>query len=95
MTEVVRPCIAYGIGSVDAATVDALNPRQAARLAMKRAVEALPLTPDFLIIDMHALELSIPQRSFPKAELQSASVAAASIVAKVTRDRLIEQLATQ
>lgn len=92
---IVSSAIAWGIGSVDPATVDEINPRQAARLAMKRAVEAMPIAPDFLLIDMHQIDLPIPQRAFPKADMLSASVAAASIVAKVTRDRLIVELAAQ
>jgi ribonuclease HII len=57
---------------------------------MEKAVQNLPLAPDFLLIDgLHFLNLSLAQRAIPKGDQRCQSIAAASIVAKVTRDRLM------
>jgi ribonuclease HII len=79
-----------GIGIVNHEDIDRINILRASKLAMKLAVENLSSTPDFLVIDAVSLP-SIPiKQLFPiKGESVSASVAAASIIAKVTRDRLM------
>lgn len=88
--EIVRRAVGVGIGSATAAEIDRLNILQATRLAMRRALEALPLQPDFLLLDAVTLSgLLVPQRSIIKGDGLSCSIAAASIVAKVTRDRLM------
>jgi ribonuclease HII len=75
---------------VDERQIDALNILQATRLAMKKAVESLKTRPHFLLIDGPIrLDLSIRARSIIDGDTLSASIAAASIVAKVTRDRLM------
>jgi ribonuclease HII len=84
---ILSQCIAYGIGIVDAGTIDRINIRQAARLAMKQAVKALGTQADYLLIDAENIELSIPQLKIVKGDSVSHSIAAASIVAKVFRDR--------
>jgi ribonuclease HII len=59
--------------------------------AMAQAIRNLPISPDFLLIDgLHGPGLSIPQKPIPKGDQLSNSIAAASIVAKVTRDRMME-----
>lgn len=83
-----KEAIAIGIGYVDAATIDELNIKQAARLAMKKAVENLDVSPDYLLIDAERVDLPIPQMSIIKGDANSHSIACASIIAKVTRDRL-------
>lgn len=86
----------FGIGIVDDRVIDEINILQAARLAMKRAVEQLPCSPDFLLIDgTHRIESSIDQRAIIGGDNLSISIAAASILAKVTRDRLMEGYHTQ
>lgn len=88
--EIQQSSIDIGLGIVDADDIDRLNILQATKHAMQRAVENLTETPDLLVID--ALDLSsvaIKQFSYIKAESVSASVAAASIIAKVTRDRIM------
>jgi ribonuclease HII len=75
---------------VDAATIDALNIYRATKLAMVRAVEGLTVSPDYLLVDgLALLEIDLPQLQLVKGDCRSFSVAAASIVAKVTRDRLM------
>ncbi|PYI54620.1 ribonuclease HII [Paenibacillus flagellatus] len=85
--------IAIGIGRADAATVDAINIKQAARLAMKRALEELSATvePDYLLVDAEKVDSPIRQLAVIHGDALSQSIAAASIIAKVTRDRLCLQ----
>lgn len=79
-----------GIGIVDEDTIDRLNIFHAARLAMKNAVLNLRQTPDYLLIDGKiTLDLSHPQMGIVNGDIKSASIAAASIVAKVTRDEIM------
>lgn len=84
---ILSQCIAYGIGIVDERTIDRINIRQAARLAMKQAVEALGTQADYLLIDAETVDLAVPQLKIIKGDSVSHSIAAASIVAKVFRDR--------
>jgi ribonuclease HII len=89
-------CVAYGIGQGSVEEIDAIGILPATRLAMTRAVEALNPQPDALIIDAVRLpQVDKPQAVFNFADSISLSVAAASIVAKVTRDRLMIQSDTQ
>jgi ribonuclease HII len=81
--------LAWAVGMVDAAEIDRINIYQAALLAMKKAVLALSLPPDFLLVDARRLSLDIPQTSIIKGDAQSVSIAAASIVAKVERDAMM------
>jgi ribonuclease HII len=88
--EILRRAVGVGIGSASGREIDALNILEATRLAMARAVGALDPSPDFLLIDAVALPLvGLPQRPIIKGDGLSLSIAAASIVAKVTRDRLM------
>lgn len=82
----------YAIASANVAEIDDLNILQATKLAMVRAVHALKAKPHFLLIDALELPLAIPQRSLIGGDRLSASIAAASILAKVTRDRLMDEL---
>ena len=79
-----------GIGLLGQEEIDRVNILQATLEAMALAVRNLPVTPDFLLIDgPHGLAIPIPQKPIPKGDRLSDSIAAASIVAKVTRDRLM------
>lgn len=81
-----------GIGIVDPFEIDRINILQAALLSMAMAVENLSPKPDWLLIDGPFLIPSdLPQEAIPKGDALSASIAAASIVAKVTRDRMMER----
>jgi ribonuclease HII len=83
--------VAVGIGIVDAETIDKINIKQAARLAMKIAVEQLAVAPEHLLVDAEVIALPIEQTSIIKGDASSASIAAASVIAKVTRDRMCVQ----
>ncbi|MDK3160270.1 ribonuclease HII [Kamptonema cortianum] len=83
--------IIKGVGLASAEEIDSLNILRATHLAMRRAVEALANTPDFLLIDGRPVKdsFSIAQQAIVKGDSKSLSIAAASILAKVTRDRLM------
>ncbi len=81
---------AIGVGIVDAGVIDQVNIHQASLRAMERAVAELPVLPEFLLIDgLHTLNLPFPQMAIVKGDQKCLSIAAASIVAKVTRDRIM------
>ncbi|MGH7767239.1 MAG: ribonuclease HII, partial [Candidatus Binatia bacterium] len=87
---------AIGIGLAEVGEIDRLNIYRAALLAMRRAVQALPSRPDHLLIDARTIpDLDIPQNSFFKGDGINFSIAAASIIAKTHRDRLMEGLEQQ
>ncbi|HEY9691528.1 MAG TPA: ribonuclease HII [Oculatellaceae cyanobacterium] len=85
------------IGFADVSEIDSFNILQASLLAMKRAVTQLKVQPDLCLVDgkQPLPELSIPQLNLIKGDERSLLIAAASIVAKVWRDQLITQLATE
>jgi ribonuclease HII len=84
---------AIGIGLAEVGEIDYLNIYHAGLLAMRRAVEALPLKPEHLLIDARTIPgVFIPQSSFHKGDGINFSIAAASIIAKTYRDRLMEEL---
>ncbi|NGZ75525.1 ribonuclease HII [Saccharibacillus alkalitolerans] len=85
---IMREAIAVAVGRVDPRTIDRINIKQASRLAMKMAVEALGERPDCLLVDAEKIEADLPQRAVIKGDSLSQSIGAASIIAKVTRDRL-------
>ncbi|MEJ5200494.1 MAG: ribonuclease HII [Anaerolineae bacterium] len=89
--DLIHACaVAIGVGSVAAPEIDALGIAVANRLALRRAVEALAIAPDYLLLDYLTVpELPLPQRGVPHGDALSLSVASASIIAKVTRDRLM------
>lgn len=80
--------IDWSVSRVDAGVVDTINIKQAARLAMKQCVETLLVQPDYLLVDAEKVDVDLPQLAIIKGDARSQSIAAASIVAKVTRDRL-------
>src|SRR5215813_7560227 len=81
--------IAWSIAAVDAARIDQINIYQASRLAMREAVSQLAPAADYLLIDALRLDWDQPQRAIIHGDALSASIAAASILAKVERDRMI------
>jgi ribonuclease HII len=82
-------CIACAIAAVDSARIDQINIYQASRLAMLEAVQQLRCAADYLLVDAVKLDCALPQRAIIHGDALSASIAAASIVAKVERDRMI------
>ncbi|MEM9189217.1 MAG: ribonuclease HII [Myxococcota bacterium] len=91
--EIKERAIAWGVGMVEPEEIDEINIYRAGLLAMRRAVEALTPEPEHLLIDARALpELPLPQKSIIKGDAESASIAAASIIAKTTRDALMVEM---
>jgi ribonuclease HII len=84
---------AFAIGVADHDEIDRLNILRATLVAMKRAVLALPVAPDLLLVDaLRVPGLDVEQQAIVKGDAQSVSIAAASIVAKVARDALMREL---
>ncbi len=94
---IIQHALAYGIGQQPAAVIDEIGILPANRLAMGTAVSQLTPPPQFLLIDgrIRLPQLNIPQKSIVRGDSQSLSIAAASILAKVTRDRLMIELDKQ
>ncbi|MCP8970153.1 ribonuclease HII [Ectobacillus ponti] len=89
---IMREATAVGIGIVGAAEIDELNIYQATKKAMLAAILQLQTKPEHLLIDAMELPLEVPQTSIIKGDASSVSIAAASVVAKVTRDRMMKEL---
>lgn len=87
--EIEEKALAIGIGIIEPEGIDRMNIYQASKQAMVEAVEKLSLTPDYLLIDAMNLPLALPQDKIIKGDARSVSIAAASIIAKVYRDRLM------
>jgi len=85
--------VAWAIAAIGVETINKINIRNASLLAMRRAVEQLSLTPDYLLIDgVDTIEFPCPQQPVIQGDGTSFSIAAASVLAKVFRDRLIVEL---
>jgi ribonuclease HII len=86
-----QDALSIGFGVVETSIIDSINILQATLVAMREAVSNLSITPDYLLIDgLHRIFVSIPQESIIKGDCLSVSVASASIIAKVSRDRIME-----
>ena len=90
----VRACaVAWAIAAVDVETIDRINIRRASLLAMRMAVEQLATAPDYLLIDgCDTIEWPCAQQAVIDGDAKSLSIAAASVIAKVHRDRLLVEL---
>ncbi len=94
--EIKKVARAYAIAEVDEGTIDEMNILQATRLGMKRAVEALTLPADMVLTDGNmTLDISAPQKSIIKGDALVYSIGAASILAKVYRDKLMAEKAKE
>ena len=92
--EIKKRAVAYAICEIQAEEIDEINILQATRLCMKRAVEKLPVASDMVLTDGNmTLDISLPQRSIVKGDSLSYSIGAASILAKVYRDNLMDEYA--
>ncbi len=94
--EIIEKARAYCVATASVEEIERLNILQAALLAMKRAEDGLGLVPDIALIDGNKLpDLNCPMRTVVKGDGLSASIAAASVLAKVSRDRYMKKLAEQ
>jgi ribonuclease HII len=91
--EIRRRALAVGLGVAEPDEIDRVNIYQAGLLALRRAVDALGLVPDYVLVDGREIpDLPVPQSAYPKGDSFVSSIAAASIVAKVYRDAIMREL---
>ena len=90
---IMKDAICVGIGIVDAKTIDEINILEASRLAMKKAIDSMKIKPDFVLSDAMKLNnIDIPYKDIIHGDALSLSIAAGSVIAKVTRDRMMYEL---
>ncbi len=87
--KIMADALSVGIGIIDQETIDRVNIYEATKLAMVDAINQLDVSPDYLLIDAMTLPVDIAQESIIKGDANSISIASASIIAKVTRDRMM------
>jgi len=88
--QIIETCKAYAVGVVDNKEIDRINIRQATFKAMRKAIGSLGITPEYLLVDGEEMPGKIyPQEALVKGDLRSFTIASASIIAKVTRDRMM------
>ena len=87
-----KDAIHINIGIVYEKKIDKLNIYQATKKAMAEAVENMKIKPEHILVDAMPLELDIPTTSIIKGDAKSITIAAASVIAKVTRDRMLDEL---
>ena len=88
----IQDAISYGIGVIDERRIDEVNIYEATKLAMLEAIRKCQVKPEHLLIDAMKLDTDIPSTSIIKGDSKSLSIAAASVIAKVTRDRMMLEL---
>ncbi len=92
--EITKKAIAHAICRIEPQVIDEINILEATKLCMKNAIESLNIKPDFVLVDGNmTLDISIPQQSLIKGDYNSYSIGAASIIAKVYRDNLMDEYA--
>ena len=89
--EIISQAISYNVGIVDQNTIDEINILNATKLGVKKAIEGLDVKPDLILVDAltNIETFGIPYKSIIKGDAKEYSIAAASIIAKVTRDRMM------
>ena len=94
--QIKEKALAYSVQMVDEQTIDKINILEATKLCMKKAVEAISVKPDVVLVDaIKSLDVAVPIRGIIKGDSLSYSIGCASILAKVTRDRLMVELAKE
>lgn len=91
---IIEHCVAYGVGIISPEVIDEVNIYEATKLAMKEAIKQVQkqIKLEYVLIDAMPLDLDIPTNSIIKGDAKSISIAAASVIAKVTRDRMMIEL---
>lgn len=89
---IMQDAISVSIGMKSASVIDEVNIYEATKLAMIEAIDNLKVKPQHVLIDAMPLDISIPHTSIIKGDAKSLSIAAASVIAKVTRDRMMDEL---
>ena len=91
---IIEHCVVYGVGIISPEVIDEVNIYEATKLAMKEAIKQVQkqIKLEYVLIDAMPLDLDIPTNSIIKGDAKSISIAAASVIAKVTRDRMMIEL---
>jgi len=89
---ITEQALAIGISVIDSTVIDEINIYEATKVAMLNSIKELSIKPDYLLIDHMPLDLDIPHESIVKGDQLSYTIAAASVIAKVTRDRIMQEL---
>lgn len=89
---IMNDAIAVGVGIISPEVIDEVNIYEASKLAMMDAINSLKVKPEHVLIDAMPLDLDMPSTSIIKGDAKSLSIAAASVIAKVTRDRMMYEL---
>ncbi|MBS4217768.1 ribonuclease HII [Bacillus sp. FJAT-49711] len=90
-TQIMNAAIAVGIGIISAKEIDKINIYEATKKSMLAAIQNLSTQPDYLLIDAMKINSIYPETSIVKGDAKSVSIAAASVIAKVTRDRIMKE----
>lgn len=90
--EIMRQAISVGIGIISEKKIDEVNIYEATKLAMKEAIDKCGAKPEHVLIDAMPLSVDIPTTSIIKGDFKSITISAASVIAKVTRDRMLDEL---
>lgn len=90
--KIIKQALSIGIGIIGEKKIDEVNIYEATKLAMRKAIANCDLKPEHILIDAMPLELDIPTTSIIKGDLKSITISAASVIAKVTRDRMLIEL---
>ena len=90
--KIMNQAISVGVGIISEKVIDEVNIYEATKLAMKDAISNMDVVPEHILIDAMPLELDIPTTSIIKGDLKSITISAASVIAKVTRDRMLDEL---
>jgi len=90
--EIKKQALGIGIGIIDEKRIDEINIYEATKEAMIEAIQSCKIKPEHILIDAMPLELEIPTTSIIKGDLKSITISAASVIAKVTRDKMMEEL---
>lgn len=90
--EIMQQAISVGVGIISEKKIDEVNIYEATKLAMKEAIAKCDVKPEHILIDAMPLSLDIPTTSIIKGDFKSITISAASVIAKVTRDRMLDEL---
>ena len=90
--KIMEQAVSVGIGIIDEKKIDEVNIYEATKLAMKEAINNCSIKPEHILIDAMPLDIDIPTTSIIKGDIKSITISAASVIAKVTRDRMLYEL---
>ena len=90
--EIMRQALGVGVGIISERKIDEVNIYEATKMAMKEAIKNCPCKVEHVLIDAMKLDIDIPTTSIIKGDLKSITISAASVIAKVTRDRMLDEL---